>query len=269
MKISLFILSFLAAFATAGGTAGGYERMFLWYAYEISLAANGASNTIAKGCIGKRLPMDPEGAPPNQCSFNEFIRYIDETKNFRKYVETGNKLPDVPTIGAKLGNRDAGKGLPELNTMRIAGATGYGSLMNRVSNIILNAKKDAAKEGSKLKITDQLKRADQALGLAIEYREMDTEDYRRKAYKAVGEEKKVTIKLSMVEVYDTRYYKYNAADTVKANPDHPKLQEELEEFDRQYMMTEKPAKHRHTLDVVRSARAHINKPIVCSPTKKS
>ncbi|KFY18213.1 hypothetical protein V492_00070 [Pseudogymnoascus sp. VKM F-4246] len=261
MKISLFILSFLAAFATAGGMAGGYERMFLWYAYRMSVKANGASNNkIAKNCRGRIPPMDPEEGPPNPCSFNEFIQYIDGTSR-TTYVRTADLEPDVTTIGERLGNRNGGKGIPTLDTQRIAGVGGYGKLMRLASDIV-----SSASSNKKHDFTRELERATQALNYVSKYRQKDFEWFRIKALNEEFRPKGVVIKASNLDFRGMSFVRYDPVKTISDNPKTKieDLQKELEKFDNEYLRGEDSDSHKHTMDVVDEANAYINRPTACS-----
>lgn len=67
--MKLCILLFLASLLTsvyAFSDVGAYERLWYWYAYTL----DSAGNKVAPLCRGT--------APNKRCTFQEFMKYIDE-----------------------------------------------------------------------------------------------------------------------------------------------------------------------------------------------
>ena len=84
MKFSvLLILSYWTFIAFAGSWSGTFERMMIWYAYQIELLST-APKTIATGC-------------PTPCNFGRFMEYIDDWQGTpaQWLADPDNKLPDL------------------------------------------------------------------------------------------------------------------------------------------------------------------------------
>ncbi|KZF19539.1 hypothetical protein L228DRAFT_285942 [Xylona heveae TC161] len=72
MKLLFFFtttLVYLSAHVCAYGLAGGYERMYFYYAYLLDATANTTPQKISSLC-GKRFGTDI-------CSFHQFLKYIN------------------------------------------------------------------------------------------------------------------------------------------------------------------------------------------------
>ena len=76
----------------AGGLSGAYERVWIWYAYQIDLLNPEALRTIAVGCKTK------SGDPIDFCYFTELIEWIDSTEPKGQWWGTAESeiLPDDP-----------------------------------------------------------------------------------------------------------------------------------------------------------------------------
>jgi len=71
MKIQFFLCVFSLAASVLGSSAGVYQVVYFWYAYQLELLANPTTKIIAPECIGS--------APGGACYFDEFARYIQSS----------------------------------------------------------------------------------------------------------------------------------------------------------------------------------------------
>ncbi|KAL4903810.1 hypothetical protein BDW74DRAFT_34187 [Aspergillus multicolor] len=96
MKLPFFLLlSYLVAYVSAYAMPGAYERILYYYAYKLDCAINGEPKTVGARC------------GPN-CSFNEFLSYIDEDLRVSKTQLdiTSDEFPDVDRTAKKLESLD-------------------------------------------------------------------------------------------------------------------------------------------------------------------
>lgn len=229
MKASFFILSFLAAFATAGGVTGGYERMFLWNAYRISVAANGVEPDKEKNHSGNQIAKNCRGAGGKKipCNFNEFIAFIDN-KELKTFVSPENDLPDVDATAKIIGTKER----PTIDGKRVVvGATGYGSAMKEVCKIVHKAR--VIKKGE---VDAEFVRANYAMDKVTGLRQKDMDKYRLKDFKSKFEPD-LKIQTEEVTFNGNKYNRYDPNETLKNEENQkkdPKLKEKLEGFTNEY-----------------------------------
>jgi len=118
MRWLTLVLS-LATTVYAKGLAGGYERMYFYYAYRIEQALPGNDKVIATDC---------PGTPP--CSFNRFIKYIND-------VDSGpnipSRLPPVDVVAKTLNNDGFTGDYMTDRIMKSVGLNEVGELFEKVA----------------------------------------------------------------------------------------------------------------------------------------
>lgn len=93
MLLHILSLAFLLSKPVwAGGLSGAYERVWIWYAYQIDLLNPEALRTIGVGCKTK------SGDPIDFCYFTELIEWIDSTEPKGQWWDTKDSeiLPTDP-----------------------------------------------------------------------------------------------------------------------------------------------------------------------------
>lgn len=73
MRLLYLFVVCLASVTVAYDIAGGYERLFYYYAYLIDVQLNGSPQKIAVKCRGKS----------KICTFNEFCKYITQSNTWK------------------------------------------------------------------------------------------------------------------------------------------------------------------------------------------
>jgi hypothetical protein len=85
----LFLVAYLATCIFAGGLPGGFERVWIFYAYQIDLLNPAASRTIAPNCSGK--------GPGGSCYFTELMEVVEGVpKGTFSNDPASEYLPDNP-----------------------------------------------------------------------------------------------------------------------------------------------------------------------------
>jgi hypothetical protein len=76
----LAVFAFLVTFVAAAGVRNGYERVWLWYAYQIDLELPEADRKIAVRCI--EFDMAAGNCPPKYRKKNKKGTYGGSTHDF-------------------------------------------------------------------------------------------------------------------------------------------------------------------------------------------
>ncbi|KAK3938835.1 hypothetical protein QBC46DRAFT_409750 [Diplogelasinospora grovesii] len=154
MRFSFLLVSLLAPCVLGNKVAGPWQMLFLWYAYQLDVRANGTPAKIAVGCVGTNS---------GHCYFDELLQYAQRAgQRWNGQSGVGQDLkPDVVstadslTKGGYVPNWDNeqlfGKGSNIPQTL----AKQWGELIDRVQNIRSTTKIDVSDLVDPLKLAVQ------------------------------------------------------------------------------------------------------------------
>lgn len=168
----LVALALLLKPAWAGGIPGGYERLWIWYAYRIDQLNPPAQRTIATGC------RTSSGDAIGHCYFTELMEYIDSPRTYPSWFNNPAKelLPNnpknlSPTISVaetmNQQNRVPDRFTP--NNVMGPGTGGFTGMINRIANVVRNTRTSLSASDLQTH-KDLFNTADQCLHKSIGFR---------------------------------------------------------------------------------------------------
>lgn len=139
MKLQACIpVVYLASKTIASAYSSPYERVWLWYAYRLEIAANLQSTTrIAPDCPGK--------GPGGKCYFKEFIDYIGDNGNYvyPEILDDPKEMnPDVRNTADRLSTAGwTGSIKPSWVMPELGDEGSWGPMIKKVGAIVGNIRK--------------------------------------------------------------------------------------------------------------------------------
>ncbi|KAH8667648.1 hypothetical protein BGZ60DRAFT_528938 [Tricladium varicosporioides] len=253
MRIVIYLLIvWLSAFAEAGGLSNAYERLWIWYAYQIDRTIG--SGLIVPGCAGK------------DCTFTEVMSSLDNADwSATPWLENeGNKTPDIEETAKFIFENSWTN---NIRPWRIfAAAQGYPDMLEKVGTYLGQIKILASPE-KRATVAFADNAASIALAQALASRKVEYSDFFMRALREeFGSAVKVkTVPNSIGEVYDLQA---TVEATVAANPqrfDPASIKRDLEDFQGRYESAD-TTETRH-LAPIRSMDVSLNRMgiISCSP----
>lgn len=204
---ALFLTLYLVTGALGRNLAGGFERMWFWYAYQIDIAVFGqGKNFIAKGCEGKG-----EGG---SCTFNEFIKHINNLDKVPSISDDQN--PDVEATAKWLndngftGDYDLQKIYPN------AGVSGIPTLFEKVGEAVAASKEALGSDLSS--ISTLLDKVDEASLGVSDLRNADFDSHLAIELAPKARQKGFQIETKTVSVYGETFTEMNIRGTIAAYP---------------------------------------------------
>lgn len=243
MKLSALLLTlYLVTGAFGRNLAGGFERVWFWYAYQIDLEVFGQGNNfIAAGCKGN-------GAH-GSCTFNEFIKWINNSDSLPSITE--DVSPDVATTAKAL--NDAGlTGDYDLAQIYKGGVAGVPTLFKKVAEVVDLSKQ--ALNGDLSSISNLLGKVDEAsLGVS----DLRNADYRSHLVGFVGPKAQSSgfqIKTKVVSYYGETFTDIDIRGTIAAYPKIANINNSINSWTSAYRRTLSGKIHWNIIEKLKTAR---------------